>query len=269
MRKFFRSKAKIPPSPPFIKGGLGGISVASKSSAGILILAIALAALPSSTVIAQSPSGSTVDQGIGVIIHTAKPYRKIINAIQGLGGTVNIQYQNADAVAARLPAGALDVLASLPSVERIEKDHIVEIPKLPGERLEPRPLALKPSQLLDRSALAAKIGEVPDGFPSYITSVTGAADTWPENGAGAGAITAVIDTGTEAEHICLAGRGDVGNPDRRVIEGPDLSPDKGTEFEGSTLPTNNFHGTFVAGVIASDCFIVLDRRAAADRKSVV
>ena len=258
--------AENPPNPPLLKGGEGGIlALLKRRFAGAVILfAILLAALPSSTVIAQSPSGSTTDSGIGVIVHTAKPYRKIVDAIEGLGGTVNIQYRNADAVAARLPAGALDVLASLPAVERIEKDRIVELPKLPGEHLEPRPLALKPSQLLNRTSLAAKIGEVPVGFPSYITSVTGAAATWPENGAGAGAITAVIDTGTEAGHICLAGRGDVANPDSRVIEGPDLSPDKGTEFEGSTLPTNNFHGTFVAGVIASDCFIVLDRRAPAD-----
>ena len=266
MRNVFTSEVKSPPSPPFIKGGLGGISTPLKGRfAWILtLIAVLLAALPSSTIIAQSPSGSTGHQGIGVIIHTAKPYKKIIDAIEGMGGTVSIQYQNADAVAARLPSGSLDFLASLPMVERIEKDRIVEIPKLRGEHLEPRPLALNPSQLLDRTALAAKIGEIPDGFPSYITSVTGAADTWAENGAGAGAITAVIDTGTEAGHVCLAGRGDVGNPDNRVIEGPDLSPDAGTEFEGSTLPTNNFHGTFVAGVIASDCFIVLDRRSPAD-----
>ena len=198
MRNVFTSEVKIHPSPPFIKGGLGGISTPLKGRfAWILtLIAVLLAALPSSTIIAQSPSGSTGHQGIGVIIHTAKPYKKIIDAIEGMGGTVSIQYQNADAVAARLPSGSLDFLASLPMVERIEKDRIVEIPKLRGEHLEPRPLALSPSQLLDRTALAAKIGEIPDGFPSYITSVTGAADTWAENGAGAGAITAVIDTGT-------------------------------------------------------------------------
>jgi subtilisin family serine protease len=266
MRRFFRSKAKIPPSPPFIKGGLGGISVARKSSAaGIVILAtLMLAALPSSTIIAQPQSGVSVTQGIRVIVHTAKPYKKLIDAIEDLGGTVTIQYQNVDAVAAQLPSSGLKALGALPAVTRIEKDHIVELPKSPEEHLEPRPLTVNPSQLFDPPSLAAKIGEVPDGFPSYITSVTGAADTWEENGAGAGAITAVIDTGTEAAHTCLSGRGDVGHPDSRVIEGPDLSPDAGTEFEGSTLPTNNFHGTFVAGVIASRCFIVLDRRVESD-----
>jgi serine protease AprX len=181
-----------------------------------------------------------------------------------MGGTVTIQYQNVDALAVRLPSAGLGYLASLPAVTRIEKDRIVEMPKLPEEYMEPRLLSVNPSQLLDPPALAAKIGEVPDGFPSYITSVTGAADTWVETGAGAGAITAVIDTGTDANHVCLTGRGDAGNPDSRVIEGPDFSPDAGTEFEGSTLPTNNFHGTFVAGVIASRCFIVLDRRVESD-----
>ena len=266
MINVFLRKVKNPPNLPLIKGDQEGIFPPLKNRVmGLLILAaMVLGALPSSTIIAQPQSGAGIDQGIRVIVHTAKPYKKLVDAIEDMGGTVTIQYQNVDAVAAQLPSSALKVLGALPAVTRIEKDRMVELPKLPEEYLEPRPLTVNPSQLLDPPSLAAKIGEIPDGFPSYITSVTGAADTWDENGAGAGAITAVIDTGTEAAHTCLSGRGDVGHPDSRVIEGPDLSPDAGTEFEGSTLPTNNFHGTFVAGVIASRCFIVLDRRVPSD-----
>ena len=135
MPNVFMNNVENPPNPPLLKGGEGGISTPLKGRfAWVLVLiAVLLAALPSSTLIAQSPGGSIGYQGIGVIVHTAKPYKKIIDAIEGMGGTVSIQYQNVDAVAARLPAGSLDFLASLPMVERIEKDRIVEIPKLRGE----------------------------------------------------------------------------------------------------------------------------------------
>ena len=61
---------------------------------------------------------------------------------------------------------------------------------------------------------------------------------------------AVIDTGTHADHPCLAGR---------VIEGPDFSRDAGTPFEGSTVLTNRPHGTLVAGQVNSLCsFLVFE-----------
>ena len=113
MRNFFTSKAEILPNPPLLKGGEGGILASLKHRfAGILILiAVVLVALPSSTVIAQSPSYSNVHPGIRVIVHTAKPYRKVIDAIEDMGGTVSIQYQNVDALAVRLPSSGLGHLA--------------------------------------------------------------------------------------------------------------------------------------------------------------
>ena len=83
-----------PPNPSLLRRGAGGISALlhHRFSRVLMLFAILLAALPSSTVIAQSPSGTTMDPGIGVIVHTAKPYKKIIDAIEGRGGTVSIQY---------------------------------------------------------------------------------------------------------------------------------------------------------------------------------
>jgi subtilisin family serine protease len=84
----------------------------------------------------------------------------------------------------------------------------------------------------------------PASHASYLGAFTGAVDVWPETGLGEGRVVAVIDSGTQADHVCLRGR---------VIAGPDLSTDAGTPFEGSTRVDNFFHGTFVAGQVASNC----------------
>ena len=230
------------------------------------LLAISAVALmfPGSYLSAQVPIGSDSEDGIGVIIHTTKPYDRLIGVIGDMGGDVTIEYENVNAVAARVPAGSLGRLHRHPLVTGVEKDVIVELPPVPGEILELEGRLIGPAQAFEIAGLSLKPGELPDRFPSYITKVTGAADAWPETGAGAGTIVAVIDSGTDASHYCLSGQGDVESPEGRVIEGPDLSPDAGTEFEGSTRSTNGNHGTFVAGVIASNCFMVLDKREPAD-----
>ena len=230
------------------------------------LLAISVVALmfPDSNLNAQVSIGADSEDMIGVIIHTAKPYGRVVDVIGAMGGVVTIQYQNADAVAARVPAGSIGRLHRHALVTGVEKDIIVEMPPIPEESLELRARLVNPAQAFESAGLSLKPGELPDRFPSYITQVTGAADVWPETGAGAGTIVAVIDSGTDASHYCLSGQGDVESPERRVIEGPDLSPDAGTEFEGSTRSTNGNHGTFVAGVIASNCFMVLDKREPAD-----
>ena len=230
------------------------------------VLAISAAALlfPDSSLNAHVSIAPESEGGIGVIIHTAKPYNRVVDAISDMGGVVTIQYQNVDAVAARVPTGSLGLLHRHPLVTGVEKDVIVELPPIPGENLELEGRLIRPAQGFERTDLSLKPGELPDRFPSYITTVTGAAEAWPETGAGAGTIVAVIDSGTDASHTCLSGPGDVESPEGRVIAGPDLSTDAGTRFEGSTRPTNGNHGTFVAGVIASNCFMVLDKREPAD-----
>ena len=82
---------------------------------------------------------------------------------------------------------------------------------------------------------------------SYHALSTGAAGTWDDTDAGAASIVAVIDSGVADDGDCLDGR---------VIEGPDFSPDAGTPLEGSTSPDNWYHGTFVAGLIAANCFLL-------------
>ncbi|MCH7510594.1 MAG: hypothetical protein IIB68_12265 [Proteobacteria bacterium] len=205
-------------------------------------------------------AGAT-SEPLGVIVQTAKPYDAVIAGIEGLGGTVTIQYVNADAIAAQIPADRFADLMRLNGVDAVEKDMIVELSK-PNEkgrgRREKKDTTIEPStpsapneqtrrqalradnvQLLDGDAAAAMLGgDLPDNYYSYLSQVTGAQDTWADTGAGADSLVAVIDTGTDASHVCLAGR---------VLAGPDFSTDQGTIFEGSTLSSNNFHGTFVGG----------------------
>ena len=204
---------------------------------------------------------------VSVIVHTAKPYNKVIKAIKNLGGTVTAQYVNVDGLAARIPVDSLSALSSLKGINGIEKDMIINLPK-PRDGL-PLNQKIEGLEMLDPAAVSELLGaeppnkgkgkgrkknaepagsSYPDTYYSWLASVTGAAATWDDTDRGSDSIVAVIDTGTDASHFCLAGR---------VIAGPDFSTDFGTAEEGSTVVTNNFHGTFVGGVVANNCAIVV------------
>lgn len=104
-----------------------------------------------------------------------------------------------------------------------------------------------PGSILSGAEFDLAPGDLPGTYVSYMSDRTGATGTWGATGAGAGAIIAVIDTATH-EYPRLAGR---------VTADPDVSFDAGTPFEGSTAPTNHYHGTFVAGATASNCAMVM------------
>ena len=212
-----------------------------------------------------SPPVDERPQGlVHLILHTAKPYDNMVDAIHKMGGKVSVKFENADALAVTIPSNRVSRLLASPEVRKVERDRIVPLPTPPGEMLETGPLALTKGKLVSPGVLAAQIGELPENYRSYLAEITGAAQAWHETYAGAGTMVAVIDTGTDASHQCLSGRGLAGQPSTRVIAGPDFSTDQGTEFQGSTASTNNYHGTFAAGMVASDCFLVLDKRTPDD-----
>lgn len=211
-------------------------------------------------------------QSVSVLVHTAKPYKSVIRAIKRLGGTVNVQYVNVDGLAVEISVDALAALTSISGVAGVEKDMIINLPKpkenVPNVNIFQADIEVadtkgkrgkKPVRknagpaafdILDAAAVSNLIGSNPESYYSYLASVTGAADTWDDTGAGDHSIVAVIDTGTWAGHGCLTGR---------VIEGPDFSTDADDAigFEGSVLATNHWHGTFVGGVVANNCAIVV------------
>lgn len=213
----------------------------------LLILALALG-----TFITVSAQGNTPDgSDTGVIVHTSKPYAKVISAIENLGGEVTIQYENVGALAAQVPAGKLGELSQIKGVDYIEKDVMVELPSPDEDSLSAHPMDMEGVEFLTEEDLVDGGVDSPELYYSYLSGVTGAEDTWAETGKGENSLVAVIDTGTAPDGFCL--------PSDRVIEGPDFTQllDPPDPIVGSTNPDNNYHGTFVGNLIAANCSIVL------------
>jgi subtilisin family serine protease len=188
------------------------------------------------------PAAAASDS-IDVIVHCQRPCAGLASRIEAMGGSVTRIYQNVGGLAARLPAADLGRLRAQPGVEAVEGDSLVHLPRQRGELPAAFPFAVDVAKVVDAEGLE-ELGALPALHSSYLGAFTGAEDVWEETGLGAGSLVAVIDSGTHADHVCLRGR---------VIAGPDLSTDAGTPFEGSTRVDNFFHGTFVAGQVASMC----------------
>ncbi len=186
-----------------------------------------------------------------MIVHCPKPYAALVSRIEAMGGSVTRTYENVGGLAARIPADELGRLRAEAGVEQVEGDVLVHLPRQRDDHLAVFPFAIPFAIPFEMEAAKvagadelAELGIEPANHSSYLGAFTGAEDVWTETGFGAGSLVAVIDSGTHADHVCLRGR---------VIAGPDFSTDAGTPFEGSTLVTNSFHGTFVAGQVASKC----------------
>ncbi|MFQ5792203.1 MAG: hypothetical protein ACE5JI_17175, partial [Acidobacteriota bacterium] len=167
----------------------------SKVSIILLLLGLSLGGYVSGIAQGKSPS-------IGVIVHTPKPYDGLIAEIERLGGSVTIQYQNADAIAARVPAGKFAELVGLSGVEGVEKDYVVNLPAEPEAGLEARALATRGMDTLSAGDVA-NLKQAPELYYSYLSGATGAEETWEATGMGANSLVAVIDTGTAPDGVCL------------------------------------------------------------------
>ena len=96
MPNVFMRNIPNPPNPPLLKGGEGGISASLKRRVGgvVILFSLVLAALPSSTIADQYPSGSTDEAQIydtrgdqyrtGGIVNVAAP-----NTVINTGGQWN------------------------------------------------------------------------------------------------------------------------------------------------------------------------------------
>jgi subtilisin family serine protease len=184
---------------------------------------------------------------VDVLVYTGKPYAGVVGKIEAWGGTVRFEFENVDALAATLDRKWLDELSALKAVDMVRKDRTIDLPQ-DKDGIGVDIVEVDAESFISGNQLETPPDYLPDTYISYMSDRTGAIDTWGETGAGAGATVAVIDTGTYDGHPCLAGR---------VAAGPDLSFDVGTPFEGSTAVTNHYHGTFVAGVAAANCALLL------------
>jgi subtilisin family serine protease len=193
----------------------------------------------------SSAAAAGASAPIDVIIQCPKPYAPLVARIEAMGGSVTRMYENAGGLAARIPAEGLGELRAEALVEAIEADFEVHLPRQRQAHLAVFPFEIDAAQVAGAEELVG-LGIEPANHSSYLAAFTGAEQVWTQTDLGAGSLVAVIDSGTHADHVCLSGR---------VIAGPDFSTDVGTRFEGSTRVTNFFHGTFVAGQVASNCAI--------------
>lgn len=194
-----------------------------------------------------------LDHPMQVLIETdSQDYASLVGAIREAGGSVSFQYRYIDAIAATVPVGALDDIASHSSVRRIMKDATRElaIPKR-GEQPLGGPYFLLEDALAPLDVYRPSLGELRSFDPRnfFNPDVTGATAIWDRTDYGLGSIIGIIDTGINSGHFMFPDP-DVDVP--KVVGGVDGSFDVGTEFEGFDAISNHWHGSFVAGVAAGD-----------------
>ena len=181
-----------------------------------------------------------------VLIRATKPYASLSSRISALGGRVLYQYQYVDAIAAELPDGALAALRDIVGTAAITKDQEIA---LPGsvDMLRGRNLGSVSNEFEADSFEALgglEIKQVAAVNPSaYLlnNSIANVSSLHAGGTDGSGVIVAVIDAGIRPgfPHISLDGS---------VIACEDFVGDA----LGCTNSGNNYHGTFVAGMISAN-----------------
>jgi hypothetical protein len=173
----------------------------------------------------------------------------LTNVINAAGGHVTVEFITVDMLAAEIPMSTIgDVLGSSYIVSAW-KDRIQTLPEVPevseGDNFEATEVMDISAQVTGSYTLA-DIENLPENYYNYM--VTGAQEVWPETNAGEGTLVAVIDTGTYPYHPCLY---------PRVIGGISFVPGEPSNSWGD--PDNHYHGTVCAGIIASNCGVLLPK----------
>lgn len=186
-----------------------------------------------------------------LIIQTDGPPDALAAFIHSLGGTVKFRYRNVPAVAATIPPSKLPDVVKLQGVTKVEKDRMVYLHDnpYPGEQSDyPMAYFISDMEGVQFHPIEPKTinpDSLPEGIANY--SFTGAYKIWKETNYGEGSIVAVVDTGT-ARNSCLQ---------HAVIGAPGFPDGYNATNDGipATDRSNYWHGTFVAGEIASSCSI--------------
>ncbi len=213
----------------------------------VLVTVLWLTALAPVGMAAQPPDLGAAS--VEVIVQTEGSTEALAGHIQSLGGVVRFRYRNVPAVAATVPADRLAEVASFAGVTLVEKDRLVSLSPAPATgKNYSHPMAYKVQDLAGVQVeavdpLSFSPASLPAGYANFL--YTGAYPTWPDTGAGAGTVVAVVDTGT-VPNVCLA---------HAVIGAPGFPDGYNATGDGipATSPQNHWHGTHVGGVIASAC----------------
>ena len=208
---------------------------------GLVLAAIVMVAVGVS---AQSEKRS-------VLIKTAKPYDKVVTAIETAGGTVTRQFKYIDGLAADIPDTALPQIERMVGRDNIGRDDIIPLP----ETADPKGGVLE-AVAEGEVTLPLESGTPDPSAPSAYTINnvhTKVAEVHALGHAGAGAVIAVIDSGYRPvmQHV---------SPSRLIAPGLNLVP--GATEPPAISDLNVTHGTFVAGMAAANrgfCFSPANR----------
>jgi subtilisin family serine protease len=186
-------------------------------------------------VIAGSPSLKGAQGDEAIIVKCARPCAAVTAAIAAAGGEVTQRYQNVDAVAARVPKGALPALVTLAGADGVRKDVEISQPK-PTEVVE----------VQDSISTLAGTTTSGNGQPAnynYDLTQENVALLHAAGKRGQNVVVAVIDSGTAnvAQIPALTGS---------VIGGETFVPASQDPLS-ATHRENGSHGTLTAEMVAA------------------
>lgn len=195
------------------------------------------------------------DNPINVIIETkTNDYSTITSTIENMGGTINYEYKYVNAIAASIPPDKLSKLITIDEIVKIYYDQ--ERPLSSGKfNVDPNAFDTFKEEALflknNFETITATTEILTSLEPSTYWNPTAMAATpvWAEGYMGQGSLAVIIDTGIWAGHFMFAGT--------NIIGGVDLSFDVGTPYEGWSAPWNHYHGSHVAGILASTGGIIV------------
>ena len=171
-----------------------------------------------------------------LIVQCTSPCAAVIAAVAAAGGVVTQQYENVDAVAVRVPKGAVPALVSVAGAGAVRKDIDIAPPR-PAEMTDVT------DQLAVPEPLDAAAATVQPANYNYNLAVTNVAPLHAAGKVGQNVVVAVIDSGTAnvSGIPALAGS---------VIGGETFVP-VSEDTLSATHRENGSHGTMTAEMVAA------------------
>jgi len=172
-----------------------------------------------------------------LIVQCTSPCAAVIAAVAAAGGVVTQQYENVDAVAVRVPKGAVPALVSVAGADAVRKDIDIAPPR-PAEVTDVTAQLAAPESLDDAAAIAVQ----PANY-NYNLAFTNVASLHAAGKRGQNVVVAVIDSGTAnvSGIPALAGS---------VIGGETFVP-VSEDTLSATHRENGSHGTMTAEMVAA------------------